>query len=574
MDLQFYPTPEALAEKAWNKFNNKSVARLLEPSAGEGHLIKRFFKEDRWHQTTPIDVVEIDISKHPMLKSKGFNVVGIDFLEFNGASLYSHIIMNPVFNNGVKHVLKAWEILFDGELVAILNAESIKNAFSGERKMLLDLIELHGSVEFLQEEFLSDDADRKTSVEIALIHLTKSSNFEINFLAGLKADSMTAAGLASGFKEFNDVAIHQGFIDNLVVSFNAAVKAAKEEIFAAARSRYYANMIGDTMELLQSKDSNVSKSEVKANLDTVRFELQERYENLKNRAWTQLLRSSNITSRLSSAAQKRLESEFENIKQLEFTVANIYGFILGIIDKKAEINKEMVLDIFDTISKYHSENRVYYKGWKSNSKHRTAAFKVKATRFVLPRPGYDFGGSVSWDTIRFLADFDKVFSMLDGKTEPECSLAYIFDQHFKELRHGARVSSSYFDIRYYPGAGTLHFFPTNKKLIDRFNRLVGTYRQWLPQENEATDAYWGHYENAEKFSADIQTEIKQRNKTNGSWNSIERDLTSNDEQYRNSAIESLDEAIDAALCANGIDPLALIESNQQQSQTQLPLLAA
>lgn len=37
--LQFYPTPSTLALKAWHKFENKKIIRLLEPSAGQGSLV-------------------------------------------------------------------------------------------------------------------------------------------------------------------------------------------------------------------------------------------------------------------------------------------------------------------------------------------------------------------------------------------------------------------------------------------------------------------------------------------------------------------------------------------------------
>lgn len=159
MDMQAYYTPDSLARKAWAKFKNKDVIRLLEPSAGEGDLIEPWTGREQWrsgkHTAKLVDCVEIDISRHPTLRGKGFNVVGVDFMAFNGASIYSHILLNPPFADGAKHALKAWEILFDGEMVAILNAETIKNPFSGERKMLLNLIEQYGSVEFLQDEFVT-----------------------------------------------------------------------------------------------------------------------------------------------------------------------------------------------------------------------------------------------------------------------------------------------------------------------------------------------------------------------------------------------------------------------------------
>jgi hypothetical protein len=62
-----------------------------------------------------------------------------------------------------------------------------------------------------------------------------------------------------------------------------------------------------------------------------------------------------------------------------------------------------------------------------------------------------------------LRDLDKVFAMLDGRVEPEVSLEWVFRYKFRELRDGQRVSASYFDIRYYPGVGTIHFFPKDQE---------------------------------------------------------------------------------------------------------------
>lgn len=294
--------------------------------------------------------------------------------------------------------------------------------------------------------------------------------------------------------------------------------------------------------------------------------MQERYDDLKNRAWTQVLRSTQVTSRLSSKAQKRLESEFESVKQLEFATANILGFILGLINKQSEINIEMLCDTFDAISMYHHDNRCYYKGWKSNSKHRTGAWKVKMSRFIIPRHRFNSWGP-DWETTRFLADFDKVFSMLDGRKEPEISLEHVITAHYKELMQGERIDASYFSIRVYPGVGTIHFFPRDRKLIDRFNKLVGKHRAWLPNEGEkASDNFWLQYDKAEKFSSAIQTEIAKANRSRNFWNHLEYDINSNDESIRDRAVSALDEAIDTVLLKNGINPTTLIESDQGQAQ--------
>ena len=577
MDLQFYPTPRRLAQKAWDKFKDKDIIRLLEPSAGEGDLLEPMLEKRRyqgWRSSLPVDCFEFDISRHAILREKGVNVIGHDFLDFRGAALYSHCLMNPPFQDGCKHLLKAWEIMFDGEIVAIINAETIRNPHTAERKMLVNLIDNYGSVEFLQEEFLTSETERKTAVEIALVHLEKDSRFEVNFLAGLEVDSMTSSGLASGYQEFNEIAMHQGMIENSVTAFNAAVKASREQVFAAARARYYATLLGSTMETLQTRSSNQSEKPQRTNLDTVRKEMQEAYDDLKNRAWTQVLRSTQFTSKLSSKAAKKLEAQFETIKQLEFTVSNVYSFLIGLINKADEINVEMMLDVFDSISRYHHGNRVYFKGWHSNSKHRTAAFKIKTTRFIIPGHGHEsWRSSPDYETLRFLGDIDKVCAMLTGVKEVENSLEDIFKSRFDDLKAGIRVSSKHFDCRLYPAAGTIHFFPTDRKLIDRFNRLVGRHRQWLPEENEsASAAFFDQYENAEKYSAEIDAELAKRNKSRSWWNGIERDITSNEVDVRERATAEFDDAINTVLRKHGVNPESLLEPTHVPDQ--LLLLSA
>jgi len=56
--------------------------------------------------------------------------------------------------------------MYNGQIVCLLNAETIKNPYSNERKSLVKkLDELNASIEFLTDEFTT--AERSTSVEIA-----------------------------------------------------------------------------------------------------------------------------------------------------------------------------------------------------------------------------------------------------------------------------------------------------------------------------------------------------------------------------------------------------------------------
>lgn len=583
MDFQYYPTPAALALRAWQKFKNRNFVRVLEPQAGTGELAVAVESlADYYHRRRPtIDCCELDATKHPVLREKDLNVVGVDFLEFGSGAIYSHCIMNPPFAEGAKHVCKAWDVLWDGEIVAIINAETIRNPFSAERKRLARLIEECGEVEFIEDAFIGPEVVREAEVEIALVYLRKCANVKADvfgtLIEELRQDSTTDARLAEGYRQDALPALPESTLENMVLTFNAAVKAMQDCVFAEARSSYYTTMLGETLAVREAGGCTAKDTSV----EWVQTEVAKRYSKLKDRAWAGLLRSTNVTTRLSSAAQKRLESEFDEIKKLEFSLRNVYGFLCGLVEKRGEIQMEMVCDIFDLFTRYHSDNAVFYKGWRSNDRHRTCGMRLKTTRVILPGHGREsYHNSLSGESERLLQDFDKVFAMLDGKVEPEVGLTTVFRRDFHFLRSGGRASSSYFDVRFYAGAGTIHFYPKSKELIDRLNRLVGRQRQWLPPEStRVSESFWLQFDQAERFDKELRKEVavRARGRNFGNVHSDPLDYIArpnhHDDVQVQSAMELVGEACVAVLKRNGIEVDSLIGHNPPM-QTTLLLEAA
>lgn len=572
MDLQFYPTPQALGRRLWGKFKNQDFDRVLEPQGGDGALAEANPLNDRsmYNRRIQIDCCEIDVSKHAVLRQKGFNVVGVDFMEFANGAIYSHIIMNPPFAQGVQMVLKAWSLLWDGEIAAIVNAETIRHPFSKERQHLVRLIEQFGEVEYVEGAFAGPDSDRSSDVEVALIYLRKiadvNSDVLNDLLDGLDSDTADGKSLTQDYEARQELAVPNTVIETSVSTFNAAMKTMKESVYAEAKARYYAAMLGDTMAVRNGDQGIPSKDHT---VGFVMKEISKRYADLKDRAWTSILRSSNVTSKLSSKAQKRVESEFKDIKELEFTVKNIYGFLLGIVESQGQIQIDMVLDVFDEITRYHTDNTVFYRGWKSNDRHRTCGMRIRTTRFVLPgHKSSSWRNCLDYDSMRQLADFDKVFSMLDGKSAPEVGLVDVFESQFNKLRTGSRVSGTYFDVRYYPGIGTIHFFPSNKELMDRFNRVVGKQRAWLPpSEGEVSEDFWKQYRYADKLDKELRSEALAAARMNGtrSWGWCHfQDLFRGDEGTKLRAESIIDAAAARVQERHGINIDRQIDAERQQ----------
>ncbi|GJA39633.1 DUF4942 domain-containing protein [Aeromonas caviae] len=536
-DLQFFPTDKALADKAASLFKT-NVVRLLEPSAGRADLLE---PTSSWrYRRDTVDCVEIDPDNRAILKEKGYNVVGTDFLAFDPGAIYSHVLMNPPFKVGAEHTLHAWSLLFSGELVAILNAETVRNPCTAAREQLLRLIQDYSAtpVEFIQGAFTNPDTKRKTDVEVALIHLLKPSQVNFDFVGRLRKEELDKTLGEERFSRPLEVMLPESEIENRLIDYQCAVKTMKIHRHAALRAAYFRSRLGVALNAPTPAD------ECTAGLENTLIENMHRdYQLIKDAAWSSVIRSVDVRSRLSSQAQKILESQFEEIRKMDFTRQNLEDFVLGLVQQQGSIQTEMMLEVFDLFSRYYLGNRCYFKGWKSNAKHRQNAFRLKMTRIVLPgcsaREMKDWRRAGYSDQGRF-ADIDKAFAMMDMKRfEDVKGLAALFSGGAK-IPAGERFQTDYFDVRVFYDAGTYHLFPRRSDLVDKLNRFVGRHRNWLPHDDSAAPAgFWEQFEAAEKVGKALKFEGLRE------WDILREDT----DQVR----EKIDAAITKAQAGCGIE---------------------
>ncbi len=512
--FQFYPTPAMLAIKAWHMFDKGAIRRVLEPSAGRGDLLEPLKERTRYSRVT-VDTIELNIAHHPTLREKGYRVVDTDFLNFQSPVGYSHIILNPPFHAGVDHVLHAWDILRDGQIVAILNAETINNPHTEKRKQLVRLIEQFGRVEYVESAFQDPDTLRKTDVRVALVHLKKTTAIEFDVTAFLSKDDRDGDMAINPPQE---LALPNSTIKNTVRAFGAAVKAMEKAVYAEAEATYYARMIEvKPTENAPSDEDRPSLTQGRIKFSDVADTIAERYDALKEHAWRKVLASADFTSRFSRKVRSDIQQQIDQLIQMEFTVENIYALLGGLIESKTELDYQMLEDIFDQITRYHSDNVHFYRGWKSNDEHKLGC-KIRAKRFILPHMKNYSGDGIDYRAKETLTDIDRAFALMDGKTEPDFGMVDVIDQYKSDLLAAKRLRSDYFDIRFYKGIGTVHFFPRRKDLVERLNRVVGRRRQWIP--DRPSDAFTAQYEQAEKVTRGMDDHLPKR--TWGSPSDIER----------------------------------------------------
>lgn len=120
---QAFMTPKGLAARLANALSPMGGARILEPSAGEGALIKAV---QALQPQVYFDAVEIDKERQAMLRDlPAVAIVGEDFMTYIPEVLYDGVIMNPPFtrNQDIKHVSKAYTCLKDGGRLVAVTAE-------------------------------------------------------------------------------------------------------------------------------------------------------------------------------------------------------------------------------------------------------------------------------------------------------------------------------------------------------------------------------------------------------------------------------------------------------------------
>lgn len=122
-EFQFFATPDKLADKLVYLADIKPHDTILEPSAGQGAIIKAINNVC----TIVPDCFEFMDVNRIILNRSGlrFNLVGDDFLEHNKKT-YSKIIANPPFtkNQDIIHLVEMYNCLSIGGRLVCITSES------------------------------------------------------------------------------------------------------------------------------------------------------------------------------------------------------------------------------------------------------------------------------------------------------------------------------------------------------------------------------------------------------------------------------------------------------------------
>jgi predicted RNA methylase len=153
---EFYPTPQVVVDRLMSEAGAEPGLSWLEPSAGDGALVRGILATDPGH----ITAIEIDPDLAGALGSVLSEDDGLvmrgDFMTERAEDwtpLVDRVLLNPPFRGGadVDHVLHAFDFLEPGGRLVAVMAESF-NFHSGKKYAAFrDWIDTHGWHEALPE---------------------------------------------------------------------------------------------------------------------------------------------------------------------------------------------------------------------------------------------------------------------------------------------------------------------------------------------------------------------------------------------------------------------------------------
>ena len=488
---EFYPTPKALIAKIFEDFEIRvhKYKEVLEPSAGKGdlaeyirdaeHTYGKEFPEylyDRGYRFDgAIDCIELSPELRSVLSGKGLRVVYDDFLQYHTFKQYDLILMNPPFSNGDEHLLKALSMVENGgDVVCILNAETIKNPYTNRRKELnVKLRELNAKCRIYQSAFTT--AERTTNVEVAAVYVSvPKKKMDSEFLKGLKQKHYAEYKE----KECTDV----GFADsikNAIIQYNIDVEAGVKLIhefrsLSDTLKSSFTSDYGNMMELkVNGYDANVN----------------EYVKEVRKKYWQALFENPEFTSKMTSNLSKEYHSRIKDLVDYDFNEYNIREIKIDITKNLIRGVEECIIGLFDELTAKHSwypecnDNIHYYNGWASN-KAWIINEKVVMPYNAYKRWKFDDSKELSliggYDTNFYphICDMERVLTYLDTKGTQYASCNDVLSQAQSDSQT-KNIELKYFTITVYK-KGTCHIKFKDQDLLKKLNIYGCQHKGWLP----------------------------------------------------------------------------------------------
>lgn len=407
-------------------------------------------------------------------------VIYNDFLNFHTYKQYDLIIMNPPFENGDLHLLRALELQKDGgKVICLLNAETIKNPYTNSRQLLKrKLEEYEAKIEFLTGAFATAETERKTDVEVALVKVDIPAKQKESFII----EGLRKAKEEAEQQDYEANALTTGnWIKQMVDQFNfelAAIKRLVEEYKAVAPY------------IQRSFKSDYSYPVIELTVNDRKFDYgkNDYVKVVRRKYWGEFFNKPEFRDMLTSDLRKKYDNIADSMEDYDFTEYNAYTVMEDLMKNLTGSLDDTILDLFETLTAKYSwfkdgdKNIHYYNGWKSNK-----AWIINK-KVIIPMNGafaYDwfykkYDNKFDLNNVYSkLSDIEKTLNYLDGGHNTNVTDLKEVLQRACSAYITRKIECKYFSITVYK-KGTCHIEFTDLELLNKLNLYGSQKKGWLP----------------------------------------------------------------------------------------------
>jgi hypothetical protein len=515
----FFPTLRSIGRRMLAKITNKDAKYFLDPSAGKGDLAdviknpttyeefcadnpeyesqrksdrgRRYHGDSYGNTRVHVDVIESYPALIQVLRGKEYDVVGFDWLSYEGVSYYDAIVMNPPFSEGAKHLLKAFDFLHNGEIVCLLNEETLKNPYTEERQRLVQIIERFGNVEYLGDCFTT--AERQTSVNVAMVYIKKVAVDDTQDLW---------AGKTTQEKDYN--AEFDGDVQMLAIRDNLGnmehwFNMANEHWMKGIEHIRKAKFLMDQNKISEYSSRNNGGDDTKtilslalSNVQTCRAEFLRSH---RRRAWTSVFEQMEFGRWLDSKQQDTFMRDVQRDSTIPFTASNIRSTLDNVFQSRKKLFEESVARVFDELCSHSVENGSgpiapdsVKRGWRGSEGWKTNDNYKVNKKLIFPYGiSFSFGSFSSYgggNARTIYSDIDRILCVLDGKILKDChTVGAALEHASRGAKTGGTFESEYFVGRFYK-KGTVHLKWKREDLWERFNLTAAAGKKWLGEDTQ------------------------------------------------------------------------------------------
>ncbi len=478
----FYPTPQSVIDTMLFgiDFTNKVV---LEPHGGKGNII------DVLNSRGAKEVLscEINDTLRKTLAGK-CRIIESDFLNVKeqDVSHINYIIANPPFSCEETHIKKMWDIAPEGcVIITLCNSKSYHDPFSRLRKEVKNIVDTYGSFEFLGEVFA--DSERETNVAIGLIKLYKpvvneEKEFENYF------------DLEEEVEQQDNGIIQYSEIRNIVNRYVGAVKQFNTVLNANIEINKLIAPINKQSSIHFGAYKTQSGRVETIDRDTFKKELQKS-------AWKTIFSMFEMDRYVTKNVMSDINKFVETQQNVPFTVSNIQKMVNMIVGTSSQTMDKVLLEAFDAICSFSSENSEAKEGWKTNSNYKV---NQKFIHPYLISVGYNGNASLKHYNSHYeiMDDITKALCYVTGKkyevqgstfnlTKEQIEIENNEPKHIWHFFQSEKIQfgdwykwNDFFEIKCFK-KGTMHVRFIDESVWLTFNQRVSKIKWWvLPTQTD------------------------------------------------------------------------------------------